>query len=324
MKKNEKNRLVFFNGKFVPEKDAKLSIYDSALMFGDMVFEMTRSFNKKQFLLDEHVDRLLSGLKILRIKIKYSKNDLIKICKKVVEANEKTMSKNDEHRLMIDVSRGLLGIYENTQDAHIGSNVIIADFPLKWTVRGMSKLFSQGINAVITSQRAIPPMYMDPKIKNRSRMFYLNANIEASLFKGKNNWAMLLDSNGFLAEGTGNNIFIIKNGNVFTPKGVHALRGITRNYVIKLCKELKLPIYETDIEPFDVYNADEAFVTATPFCMLPVVSLNSIKIGSGKRGKLFNKILKYWSEKVDVDIEKQIKSWETKSQTKKLSPYKFR
>ena len=116
-------------------------------------------------------------------------------------------------------------------------------------------------------------------------MFYLNANIEASLFKGKNNWAMLLDSNGFLAEGTGNNIFIIKNGKVLTPKGIHALRGITRNYVINLCKELKLPVYETDIEPFDVYDADEAFVTATPFCMLPVTTLNSLNIGSGKRGK---------------------------------------
>ena len=324
MKKIKKNRVVFFNGKFVPEKDAKLSIYDSALMFGDMVFEMTRSFNKKQFLLEEHIDRLLSGLKILRIKIRYSKKDLIKICEKTVAENEKTMNKDDEHRLMIDVSRGLLGIYENTQSASKGSNVIVADFPLRWTVKGMSKLFSQGINAVITSQRAIPPMYMDPKIKNRSRMFYLNANIEASLFKGKNNWAMLLDSNGFLAEGTGNNIFIIKNGKVLTPKGIHALRGITRNYVINLCKELKLPVYETDIEPFDVYNAEEAFVTATPFCMLPVVSLNHIKIGNGRRGKIFNKILKFWSEKVDVDIEKQIKRWETKSQINKLSPYKFR
>ena len=320
----KKNRVVFFNGKFIPEKDAKLSIYDSALMFGDMVFEMTRSFNKKQFLLEEHIDRLLSGLKILRIKIKYSKNELIKICEQTVAENEKTMNKDDEHRLMIDVSRGLLGIYENIQNSSKGSNVIVADFPLKWTVKGMSKLFSQGINAVITSQRAIPPMYMDPKIKNRSRMFYLNANIEASLFKGKNNWAMLLDANGFIAEGTGNNIFIVKDRKVFTPKGVHALRGITRNYVMKLCEQLKIPIYETDIEPFDLYNADEAFVTATPFCMIPLVSLNSIQIGSGRRGKIFSKILKFWSEKVDVDIEKQIKNWETKSSNDKLSPYKFK
>ena len=320
-----KNRTVFFNGKFIEEKDAKISIYDSALMFGDMVFEMTRSFNKKQFLLDEHIDRLLSGLKILRIKIKYSKKNLIDICEETVLRNIKSMDKDDEHRLMIDVSRGLLGIYENTQNAEKGSNVIVADFPLKWTVKGMSKLFKNGINSVITSQRAIPSMYMDPKIKNRSRMFYLNANIEASLFKGENNWALLLDHNGYVAEGTGNNFFIIKDEKIFTPKGVHALRGITRKYVIDVCREEGISVLETDIEPFDVYNADEAFVTATPFCMLPVVSLNGIKIANGKRGKIFNKILDSWSKKVKLDIEKQIVSWDkTSRETNKITPYKFK
>jgi branched-chain amino acid aminotransferase len=323
--KKLKNRLVFFNGKFVDEKDAKLSIYDSALMFGDMVFEMTRSFNQKQFLLEKHIDRLLSGLKILRIKIKYSKNELIKICEETVSKNKSSMNKDDEHRLMIDVSRGLLGIYEETQKENKGPNIIVADFPLRWTVKGMSELFKKGINLVITSQRAIPSMYMDPKIKNRSRMFYLNANIEASLFKGKNNWALLLDANGFVAEGTGSNFFMVKNKKVFTPRGIHALRGITRNYVIELCNELKIPIVETDIEPFDIYNSDEAFVAATPFCMLPVLSLNSLKIGTGRRGKIFNKILKYWSEKVEVDIEKQIINWDKNEPNKdKVTPYKFK
>ena len=318
-------RKVWMNGRLIPETEAKLSVYDSALMFGDMVFEMTRSFNQKQFLLDEHIDRLFSGLKILRIKIKYSKKNLIDICEETVKKNSKIFGKDDEHRLMIDISRGLLGIYESTQEAKKGPNVIVADFPLKWTVKGMGKLFKKGINSVITSQRAIPPMYMDPKIKNRSRMFYLNANIEASLFKGENNWAMLLDHNGFVAEGTGNNFFMVKDNKVYTPKGIHALRGITRNYVIKLCKELKLPIIETDIEPFDIYNCDEAFVTATPFCMLPVVSLNGIKIGNGNRGNIFDRLLKYWSEKVQLDIEKQIINWDkNKKIVNSLTPYKFK
>ena len=131
-------------------------------------------------------------------------------------------------------------------------------------------------------------MYMDPKIKNRSRLFYLNANIEASLFKGKNNWALLLDDRGFVAEGSGDNFFIIKNKKVITPKGVHILRGISRDYVLEtLCEQLNLEKEEKDIEPYDVYSADEAFMTGTPFCMLPVTSLNSIKIGNGKRGKKF-------------------------------------
>ena len=296
-------------------------------MFGDMVFEMTRSFNNEQFMLEEHVDRLLTGLKILRIPVRYNKKQILKICHDTVKKNSKYFKRDDEHRLMIDVSRGLLDIYKGINNIHKDTNFIVADFPLRWTVRGMGKLFNSGINAVITSQRAIPSMYMDPKIKNRSRLFYLNANIEASLFKGKNNWALLLDDRGFVAEGSGDNFFIIKDKKVITPKGVHILRGISRDYVLKiLCEQLDLESLEKDIEPYDVYSADEAFMTGTPFCMLPVTSLNNIKIGSGKRGKIFNKLLSKWSDNVGVDIEKQIKKWNSKDKVIKngFSPYNFK
>jgi branched-chain amino acid aminotransferase len=324
--KNSKNRLVFFNEKFIPENEARISIYDSALMFGDMIFEMTRSFKGKQFLLDKHVDRLLLGIKILRVPFKYTKRQVINFCYDTIEKNKYAFEKDDEHRLMIDVSRGLLGIYNGIEGLHSGPNLIIADFPLRWTVRNMGKLFDSGINAVITSQRAIPSMLMDPKIKNRSRLFYLTANIEASLFKGENNWALLLDVNGFISEGTGDNFFIVKDNKVFTPKGKDILRGISRDYVINiLCKKLKLQIYEKNFEPYDVYAADEAFMTGTPFCMLPVTSLNGLKIGEGKRGKIFSKLLSCWSENVDLDIELQIKNWDKKNKKNisGITPYKF-
>ena len=326
MKKSQK-RLVFFNEKFIPENEAKISIYDSALMFGDMVFEMTRSFKGKQFLLEKHVDRLLFGLKILRVPLKYNKKQILDFCHKVMEVNKYAFEKDDEHRLMIDVSRGLLGIYDGIEGLHSGPNLVIADFPLRWTVRSMGKLFDTGINAVITSQRAIPSELMDPKIKNRSRMFYLTANIEASLFKGENNWALLLDVNGFISEGTGDNFFIVKDNKLFTPKGKDILRGISRDYVMnKLCKELKFQIYEKNFEPYDVYAADEAFMTGTPFCMLPVTSLNGLKIGDGRRGKIFNKLLFKWSENVGLNIELQIKNWDKKNQKdiSGVTPYKFK
>jgi branched-chain amino acid aminotransferase len=324
--KNSKNRLVFFNEKFIPENEARISIYDSALMFGDMIFEMTRSFKGKQFLLDKHVDRLLLGIKILRVPFKYSKKQVINFCYDTIEKNKYAFEKDDEHRLMIDVSRGLLGIYNGIEGLHSGPNLIIADFPLRWTVRNMGKLFDNGINAVITSQRAIPSMFMDPKIKNRSRLFYLTANIEASLFKGENNWALLLDTNGFISEGTGDNFFIVKDNKVFTPKGKDILRGISRDYVINhLCKKLKIEVYEKNFEPYDVYAADEAFMTGTPFCMLPVTSLNGLKIGDGVRGKIFNKLLSKWNKNVGLDIELQIKNWDKKNKKdiSGVTPYKF-
>lgn len=304
-------RLVYFNGKLVPEAEAKVSIYDSALMFGDMVFEMTRSFDKKQFKLREHIDRLYVGLKILRIPLQMTPEEMEHACHETIEANDHLFSADDEHRLMIDVSRGLLGIYQGIEGLHKGPNVIIADFPLRWTVATMGKLFETGINAVITSQRAIPASLMDPKIKNRSRIFYLMANIEASQVEGDNNWALLLDPDGFVAEGTGDNFFIIKNGVVITPEGRNILRGISRDYVLQeLCVQLGIPVVEKNIEPYDVYTADEAFMTGTPFCMLPVTALNGNPIGDGKVGTLFNRILAQWSKNANVDIKGQIQRWD--------------
>ena len=318
-------RVVYFNGDFVPESKAKISIYDSALMFGDMVFEMTRSFNGVQFKLKEHIDRLFIGLSILRIDIGLSKSELEVACLQTIEKNKDNFAPGEEHRLMIDVSRGLLGIYQGIENLHKGPNVIIADFPLRWTVSTMGQLFDDGINAVIPSQRAIPASLMDPKIKNRSRLFYLMANIEVSAVAGENNWALLLDTDGFISEGTGDNFFIVKGNKVITPEGRNILRGISRNYVLEeLCETLGLMPVEKNIEPYDVYTADEAFMTGTPFCMLPVTSLNGIKISDGKVGPIFKKLLKQWSSNVGVDIEAQIKSWQNSHLMDGPTPYKFK
>lgn len=322
-------RRVYFNGKMVPEAEAKVSIYDSALMFGDMVFEMTRSFDKKQFKLREHIDRLYVGLKILRIPLQMTPEEMERACHETVEANDHLFAADDEHRLMIDVSRGLLGIYQGIEGLHKGPNVIIADFPLRWTVATMGTLFDTGINAVITSQRAIPANLLDPKIKNRSRIFYLMANIEASQVEGDNNWALLLDPDGFVAEGTGDNFFIIKNGVVISPEGRNILRGISRDYVMQeLCTKLGIPVVEKNIEPYDVYTADEAFMTGTPFCMLPVTALNGNPIGDGKVGSVFTRILNQWSQNANVDIKGQIQKWDAErgdtAGASAPTPYRFK
>jgi len=313
------------NGEFIPETEAKVSIYDSSLMFGDMVFEMTRSFNGEQFKLMEHIDRLFDGIKILRIPFSQTKEEVYEACIQTIERNASFFAEDDEHRLMIDVSRGLLGIYEGIEGLRKGSNLIIADFPLRWTVSTMGNLFTTGINAVVTSQRAIPAQLLDPKIKNRSRLFYLMANIEASQYEGNNNWALLLDQDGFISEGTGDNFFIIKNNVVITPEGRNILRGISRQYIMEeVAPKLGMPVIEKNIEPFDVYTADEAFMTGTPFCMLPVTSLNGVKIGSGKAGPRFSELLNAWSDNVGVNIKDQIISWSNTSTSGGPTPYQFK
>lgn len=321
------SRIVYLNEEFIPENEAKISIYDSALMFGDMVFEMTRSFNKKQFKLEDHLQRLYTGIKILRIPLAMTMEKMEELCRAVIEKNDPLFKETDEHRLLINVSRGPLAIYAHVFGGRLEPTVAIADFPLKWTVAGMGKLYDTGINAVITSQRAIPASLLEPKIKNRSRLHYQMANIEASLFKGDNNWALLLDPDGFIAEGTGDNFFIVKDGAVITPEGRNILRGISRATIFELAKQLELPCEEKNIEPYDVYAADEAFMTGTPFCLLPVTSLNSVQIGDGKQGKITNMLLDRWGRNVGVDIVAQIKAFNREIEELKgvsgSTPYQF-
>jgi branched-chain amino acid aminotransferase len=303
------SRVVYQNGKLIPEKEAGISIYDSALMFGDMVFEMTRSFNKKQFKLREHLVRLYKGIKILRIPLQMTIEEMEQACFKIVEANEPFFEHHDEHRLMINVSRGLLSIYAPVFDNKIEPTVIIADFPLKWTVSGMRRLFDTGINAVIPAQRVIPASLLDPKIKNRSRLHYQMANIEVSGYEGENNWALMLDPDGYIAEGTGANFFIVTNNTIITPEGRNVLRGISSDYVFEVSNQLGLECIEKNIEPYDVYTADEAFMTGTPFCILPVTSLNNVRIGDGKTGEVVKSLLDQWSKNVNLDIAQQIKDY---------------
>ncbi len=326
---NQSGRVVFFNGKFVPEAEAKISIYDSALMFGDMVFEMTRSFNKIQFKLREHLERLYASIKMVQIPITMTIDEMEKACLATIEANESFFEKDDEHRLMIDVSRGLLSIYEsNVAGLQPGPNIIIADFPLRWTVATMGPLFDKGINAVIPSQRAIPAYLLDPKIKNRSRIYYLMANIEVSNYEGDNNWALLVDPDGFIAEGTGDNFLIVKDGVIISPEGRNILRGISRAYIMnELAPQLGVKVIEKNIDVYDVSTADEAFMTATPFGILPVTSLNGQQIGDGKMGKVTKLLLDRWGMNVEVDIIGQIKEWSSgapQRSTQSPSPYSFK
>ena len=319
-------RVVYMNGDFVEEENAKISIYDSALMFGDMVFEMTRSFNKQQFKLREHLERLYMGLKILRIPVQMSIEEMEQACFQTIELNDRSFESHDEHRLMINVSRGPLGIYAPIFGGKMEPTVVIADFPLKWT--------SQAWLAFTTkeSTRSSHPKgrFRQPdgsKIKNRSRMWYQMANIEVAQVEGDNNWALLIDPDGYIAEGTGDNFFMIKNGCLMTPEGRNILRGISRSYVMELADQLNLECRECNIEPFDLYEADEAFLTATPFCILPTTHLNGVPIGSGQMGTITQQLLDQWSQNVGLDIVQQIRDYakevENWQQSNAPTPYQF-
>ena len=304
------NRIVYWNGKMIPESEARVSIYDSALMFGDTIFEMTRSFNKRHFKLREHLERLERSARYIDMPFPLSVDELIAAVDLVTEANEKHIGDTDEHRIMVNITRGLLPIYASSGvDVAPGPNVIIANYPLRWTVQSIGNLFDEGINVAIPSQRAIPARLLEPKLKNRSRIHYLKANLEIGKMKGNNNWALLLDEEGFVTEGIGSNFFIVKDNTILPPEPRNILRGVSRQYIFELAQQLNIPIVEKNLEPYDVLNADEAFMTATPFCMLPVTSFEDKSIGTGQRGQMFDKLINQWSENVGVNIISQIQNW---------------
>jgi branched-chain amino acid aminotransferase len=322
----ESGRVVYMNGEYVPETQAKVSIYDSALMFGDMVFEMTRSFNKTQFKLREHLERLYAGIRYVHIPLEMTIDEMEVACLATIEKNEPFFDAHDEHRLMINVSRGPLGLYSHLFGEDAKPLVIIADFPLKWTVAFMEELYDEGINAVIPNQRVIPASLMEPKVKNRSRLFYQMANIEVSKYKGKNNWPLIMDTDGFIAESSSGNFFMVKDGALYTPEPRNILRGVSRDYVFELCKELNIPCIERNLELFDVMEADEAFFTATPYCMVPATKINGLPIGESKIGPIFRQLLNEWSVRTGVDIELQIREYGKEAKeflSNAPTPYKF-
>lgn len=152
------------------------------------------------------------------------------------------------------------------------------------------------------------------------------ANMQVSNYEGSRNWALLLDTDNHVAEGTGDNFFIVKNGILLTPEPRNILRGISREYVFEIAKDLGIEYQECNLDVYDVVNADEAFMTGTPFCILPVTTIDGQRIGTGRPGPVFKRLIDKWGANVNLDIIKQIKAWNACEDPSEItvSPYSFK
>ena len=278
------------------------------------MFEMTRSFDHVQFRLYDHIARLYAGLKILRVPMTMTPDEMADAVARTINQNIRSgaLVLDDEHRVMINVTRGILPSYlAGGVDIPGGTNVIISVYPLRWSVAGMGHLFDTGLNATIPSQRTIPSHLLDPKIKHRSRLHLKVADLQAQAHGVPDSAALMLDPQGYITEGVGANFFTVNKNRLISPRDNNILGGISRHYVMRtLAEQCGLKVFVGEVEPYDVHAADEAFFTATPFCMLPVTSLDGLPIGNGKVGPVFKKLLAQWSKNVGVDIEAQIKRWD--------------
>jgi branched-chain amino acid aminotransferase len=293
-------RAVYFNGDFVPEKEARISIFDCALMYGDMVFEMTRSFKQKPFRLRDHMNRLYGSLKYTQIDCGLTVDEMEAATLETIEKNLPVIGDLD-FQIMHDVTRGGLPIYEDIIHEGCSPIVSINVFPLVQHLSSMAPKFDTGTHFVVTAQQTVPSRYIDPKAKNRSRMHYRLAELQASHMEA-GALALLTDEFGFIAEGTGNNFFMVRNGKILTPKPHNILRGVSRMNCMELAAQLGIDCEEADIEPYDVREADEAWYTSTTICMVPITRFNFQDISDGKPGPIYKKLMAAWSDQVGIDI----------------------
>ncbi len=300
-------RLVYFNGEFIPELEARISIFDSALMFGDMVFEVTRSFNQKPYRLREHLDRLYGSIRYAEIDCSLTIDEMEAATYETIERNLPALDGLD-FQIMHDVTRGGLPLYDSLIKEGAAPIVSINVIPLIRHIGNQADKYETGSHFVITPQQSVPSRYIDPKAKNRSRIFYKIAELHANRLE-EGAMALLTDEHGFITEGTGNNFFMARDGEIFTPKPNDILRGVSRHACMDLAATLGIPVHEADIEPYDVREADEAWWTSTTTCMMPVTRFNFQPIGDGKPGDIYLRLLDAWSKEVGVNITAQARQY---------------
>jgi len=296
------NRTVYLNGKFVNEADAKISIYDLSVMQTAAAFEMTRSFNGKHFKLREHFERLIQSCKLLGIELPREWrewNALDSIIDEVTQRNDH--GPGEEHRLLIVVSPGCAQMYRDLAGVIPHPFIYVADFPLRYTVRGFGKYFTEGVHCVTSKIQQVPDACVPSQAKHRSRLhFHL-----AQQYVPEGIWPILLDEGGYVTEAPGANICFVTGGKVYCVT-INALPGISMQTI----GDLHLQVFPGALGGHVSHMVDELWLTGTPFCMLPVVSLDGKPIGDGKPGPMYRQTLQKWNELVGLDIAQQIQAWD--------------
>ena len=303
-----RQRTVYVSGSFVPESEAGFSIFDSALMYGDVIFETTRTFNGQPFRLQEHIERLYVGLRTLEIDCGLSAEEMEAATLETIERNRACFEDARDFQIVHNVSRGPMGLYKTVFGGEVGPTVTINCWPLTWHLAAFAEAYVTGVHAVVPAQRSVPSRLIDPKIKNRSRIYYQMANLQAQKVDPEA-WALLTDEDGFLTEGTGSNFFVVKDSGLLTAEPRNILRGVTRQAVLELAESLGLSCRECNLEPYDVMTADEAFFTSTPFTIMPATRFNGHDVGTGEPGPVTKRLMSAWNQMVEVDMVAQARGF---------------
>jgi branched-chain amino acid aminotransferase len=272
---------VYIDGEFYLKSQAKISVYDHGFLYGDGVFEGIREYNGVVFKLKEHIDRLYRSAHAIMLDIPFKKEEMIKA---VIETLRKNKMKDSYIRLVVSRGVGDLGL--DPRKCPKPTVIIITD-----TINikaGNAK--EVGITTMFSWVRRNPVDATTHEIKSLNYLNSVLAKIEANACGVDE--AICLESNGYIAEGVGENVFIVKNDEIFTPPtSTGALAGITADVVAELCAKLGTDLIITNLTPFMLFTADEAFFTGTAMEMVPIREVNKRQIGDGKPGPVTKKLM---------------------------------
>jgi len=278
---------VYINGKFYEKQEAKISVFDHGLLYGDGVFEGIRSYNRLVFKLEEHIERLFESAHTIMLEIPLTKAEMIKA---VVETLKKNNLKDAYIRLVVTRGEGDLGLDPRKCKGNATAIIItdkIALYP--------EKLYREGLQIITVPTVRNLTEALNPQIKSLNYLNNILAKIEA--INAGCEEAIMLDSLGYIAECTGDNIFIVKRAHLYTPpQCMGILRGITRDTVLEIARENKIPVHEHVLTRHELFISDECFLTGTAAEIIPVVKVDGRLIGSGKPGKLTLSLMQRFKE----------------------------
>ncbi len=280
--------LIYIDGKYYSKDDAKISVFDHGLLYGDGVFEGLRIYNAKVFKLDEHLDRLYASSKAILLKIVLSKKELSNA---IIETVKKNKMRDGYIRVVVTRGMGDLGLDPN--NCKKSSIIIIVDKIKLYP----TELYQKGMSIISTSVRKNNLDSINPRIKSLNYLNNIFAKLEARQAGVLE--AVILNREGYVCECTGDNIFIYSDGVLKTPPVyLGALKGITRDFVLEIAQKSGIKTAEMPFSQYELYTAEECFLTGTAAEVIPVIKVDEREIGSGVPGKITKKIIKKFKEEI--------------------------
>ncbi len=289
----------YFNGEFVPDSECRIHISDRGFRRGDTIYDVARTFGGKVHRLGEHIDRLYRSAKYARIDTGMTMDEMEEVTHEVIRRNPPP--EGGDCVVWHTMVRGYAPAPSRI-NTPAPSTVCIQVKPIDF--RDFAHQYSDGVPVIFPRTRSYSSNSLEPKLKHYSRMNFSMAELEATDMDPEAQ-AVLLDLDGYISENTSGNFFIVTDGVIRTPNDRSILQGVSRLDIFDLAERLGIPVSEEDLQPYDAYTADEAFLTNTIYCALPVSRIDNRSLDSDVPGPVVQRILAAWSESVGVDIVDQ-------------------